>query len=630
MSAATAMLATALLLATPSMATPSTLETIDESSEAHTIQLRGSSDNSSSSSRSLAALAPTQAPSVTANTNRFAKNRNRRPQSLPVSPGIAKGVDAEDLPCLVATICEQPQLSILCGFVTANLEEWSGPNNFFVEESEGTFFAPLDGAFEGFGTLLSSILANDLADPSIVENVLSYHAAPIDATPNVTDLVVSLEDLECNGELAMANGEMTTTLCLDEVTKCLIGPGNRPMRTLPEISGEGIETCDGAVIMYFVDQLILPPSPLSGMPDREPERPQSGDNGVCPIERPALDSSCQDTGQPCRYNYAYDGCTWRQLECKPTMTCFCSNVDETGFGSWMCISNIRSTCLNLDPVVTIANDFEERDFSDSIRPPVETSASLPRGDCDPNEPLPSPPAPQECPVEKSESCLGYDVGQTCEFGHMYLGCTWEDLTCTFIEKCTCAMDGQWSCMMRGVAPCGTVEAGVGWVDTTPEGLPWGEVCNPDDELPTPPLPSGEEDIEDEDDEGALASRLSEECPPSADFGFCDGFVPNLPCNYNYRYNGCTWDTLVCVSIMRCECNMFKDGKWACSTEAWMTCPERKPEGHPRGMKCDPNDPLPLPPTATTTTTVTAVASSASTTTKNEGVALSLMSGGIRR
>lgn len=614
MPTATAMLATALLLATPSMATA----TIDESSEIHTTQLRGSSDNSSSSSRSLAALAPN--PPVTANTDRFTNDRNRKPQSLPVSPGIAKGVDAEDLPCLVATICEQPQLSILCGFVTTNLEEWSGSNNFFVGESEGTFFAPLDGGFDGYGTLLSSIVRNDLADPSILENVLSYHAAPIDATPNATDLLVTPEDLECNGDLAMANGETTFTLCLDEVTKCLIGPGNRPMRTLPTISGEGIETCDGAVIMYFVDQLILPPSPLREMPDREfeipRERPQPGDNGVCPIERPALDSSCQDTGQPCSYNYAYDGCTWGDLQCKPTMTCFCSNVDETGFGSWMCISNIRSTCSNLGPVVTIANTLEEGGFSEPIPPPVETSTSLPRGDCDPNEPLPSPPAPLECPVEKSESCLGYEIGRTCEFGHMYLGCTWEDLTCTFVEKCRCAADGQWSCMMRGVARCGTFEAGVGWVDTTPEGLPWGEVCNPDDELPTPLLPSGEEDIEDEDededDEGALAGRLSEECPPSADFGFCDGFVPNLTCNYNYQYDGCTWKTLACVPSLSCECNKFKDGKWACRTESRMACPEGHGRRLPRGMECDPNDPLPLRPT----------------TSKNEGVALSLMSGGI--
>jgi hypothetical protein len=588
-----AILAAVVLLATPSTATPTSASDIAESTESQTIQLRGSgngsSNGSSSSIRSLAALAP-----VTT-SDRFTDDR--RPNRLPVSPGIAEGIDFEELPCLVATICEQPELSILCGFTTANLGKWnnSGSENFFLGEGDGTFFAPVDGAFDvstGFG-LMSNILSIDLANATILENVLSYHAAPIDATPNATDLLMDLEDFACNGDLVMANGQTTNTICFDDLEKFQVGTGNLPMRTLPKISVAGIEACDGTVVMHLVDQLILPGLPLDDIPAKEPVAPVPG-AAVCPNDRPALNGLCEDPGETCSYGYFYDGCSWGDLQCVPTTNCVCSDVDQTGVGKWTCFRNFLSTCPEEEPamVAAIASSSEEGTPVAISKSPMDTSVSLPKGKCNPNEPLPSQPVPLECPVDRSlsagTSCSDYPVGKTCNYGHMYLGCTWNELRCSWTESCSCTADGTWACMMAGVSRCGTFDNELGWVDRTPEGLPWGDACDPDEELPTPP-PSSE-----------VESRLSEECPINAEFGSCDGYAENLPCEYNHIYMGCTWESLSCSPVMECRCNQFGNGRWACMSMAMMPCSD-KPEGHPFGQRCDPNRPLPLPPPTTTDT-----------------------------
>lgn len=439
-------------------------------------------------------------------------------ETLPVSPGIAEGVDPDNLPCLVETICNQPELSVLCGFITFNLDEWNstrGLDNFFVGEGQGTFLAPIDGAFEDSGTLLQHILTNDLGNSAILDNVLSYHVIDIDSTQNATDLLVSLEDFECDGDLLMANEEISHTLCFGDFEKHQIGIGNRNMRNLPKIIERGIESCDATVVMHFVDQIILPPLPLKEMP--------------------------------------------------PTL---------------------------------------------------------------PNEPLPSPR--DECPMTKLESCLGYKVGKSCGFRHIYQGCSWTELRCGAVEDCICTADGKWMCAVSAAERCGTFDPILGWIDDIPEGLPWGEACDPGDELPV--SPSG--------DDGSVTSRLSVECPSFSSFGSCERFEPGLRCDYDYEYSGCTWETLKCSSIMQCECNRFQDGNWACRSESRLGCSDRRPEGLPVGG-CDPNMPLPV---TSNNTMVTAEASSTivnneekvelsltsgdNESDSDEDVVLSLMSGGI--
>jgi len=801
-----AILAAALLLATPSSAALISAEqAIGESSEPHTIQLRGRNSKSSSSALSLSA--------ITAGSNRFAGGRrplpssnrfdaNRRPTRdtvfLPVSPGIAEGVDPENLPCLVETICEQPELSILCGFTTANLVEWSNNKNenFFVGEGEGIFFAPLDLAFQdssGF-SLMTNILSTDLADAAILENVLSYHAVPIDINATLSnnsttdDLLFVVEDFECGEEVMMANGQTTRTICFQN-DKVLMGSGNRNMRTLPRIIEEGIEACDGTVVLHYVNELILPGLPLVAMETQAPEVPR-GETGTCPIESPEPNQSCQDPGERCSYGYTYTGCSWDDLKCIPTMTCSCFER------AWMCTARLLAPCPEEDPelVVVIASTSAAEVEATSIptKPAVPvTSSVLPTGNCDPNLPLPEQPSTPECPVDQprfDESCSGYPEGETCNYNFMYTGCTWDTLQCSWIASCSCDERSEtWACQMKSLARCGVFDAEVGeWVDNTPEGLPWGESCDPDEEPPTPPpieqecpedrpdfindscsgysegqtctyghmymgctwdtlrcgstawcscdeasetwacaiadiagcdtsivfdagagewventpkdlpwgdscdpdeelptppepecpeempdflddscseytegktcnynhmyigctwdtlrcfstdscscidesetwacrmarvagcdasapegLPWGESCDPDEElppppptitrEEGSVEGRLSDECPPSADFGSCSGYEPDLPCDYNYSYTGCTWETLECRPIRQCQCDKFGNGNWACRLESRQGCFD-KPEGHPGGLVCDPNDPLPIPLLPTT-------------------------------
>merc|ERR1711884_11467 len=137
-------------------------------------------------------------------------------------------------------------------------------------------------------------------------------------------------------------------------------------------------------------------------------------------------------------------------------------------------------------------------------------------------------------------------------------------------------------------------------DSTPEGHPFGETCNPNLPLPTPP-PSSILKVTDESIDG----RLSDECPPSAEFGSCAGYVSDLQCEFDNRYTGCTWDTLRCTPIMDCQCDKFGDGSWACLARSMIPCTST-PDGHPHGNACNPNLPLPTPPPSSSLTMSTGV------------------------
>merc|ERR1711971_321349 len=76
--------------------------------------------------------------------------------------------------------------------------------------------------------------------------------------------------------------------------------------------------------------------------------------------------------------------------------------------------------------------------------------------CHPDKPLPLPPndlLPQsrlddECPedVQYGSSCEGYVPKLQCDYDHMYVGCTWDDLGCQPIVQCRCDQFGdmQWA------------------------------------------------------------------------------------------------------------------------------------------------------------------------------------------
>jgi hypothetical protein len=86
-----------------------------------------------------------------------------------------------------------------------------------------------------------------------------------------------------------------------------------------------------------------------------------------------------------------------------------------------------------------------------------------------------------CPAEFNPGgdCSVYEAGLQCGYGHIYTGCTWEDLYCQYIERCDC-YDSIWSCLSLSMAPCG-IDG-----EPIPEGLPWGQSCDPEEPLPLPP------------------------------------------------------------------------------------------------------------------------------------------------
>merc|ERR1712224_955576 len=212
--------------------------------------------------------------------------------------------------------------------------------------------------------------------------------------------------------------------------------------------------------------------------------------------------------------------------------------------------------------------------------------------CNPNLPLPTAPPSSttlstrlsdECPASAEfGSCAGYLPDLRCKYNHIYTGCTWESLSCTPIMDCKCDQSGSWACMSRSMPLC----------DNTPKGHPFGRTCNPNLPLPTAPPSST-----------TLSTRLSDECPASAEFGSCAGYLPDLRCKYNHIYTGCTWESLSCTPIMDCKCD--QSGSWACMSRSMLPC-DNTPEDHPFGTTCNPNLPLPTAPPSPTLTVSTGV------------------------
>jgi len=713
-----------------------------------------------------------------------ASGETTRKRPLPVSPGIAEGVEFGDLPCLLAAVCEQADLGILCGFLTSRLSLWmpsisstnNGNGNGNAENNawmgnKGTFFGPLDSAFSdtaGF-SLMTNILTEDLANATILENVLSYHAAK----PTRSSSFVRAE-LACNKELAMANGLSTHTICLDGKEgseKFQSGIGNRPMRTLPGVT-DGVEACDGNAYIYFVDELILPPLPLEGMPEpppteATPEDDQGNNNdndeGIapatnttitipsiptpptlffsCPKNRPTPGDACtiedyHNNQDGCNYGYTYHGCSWERLSCVPVTTCACTG-GHTG-SSWQCsVRDVRpcpatnednnelsleelprgycnpkeelpqnpsgsntDTTTNIDnqneapacpddpPVapgrcspgdvttscnydyvytgcteetlvctpiqscscgndgmwicalatITPCGTFNIRDKSVVEGPPEGlpwgqscTPESNVKNETGSNDVFLLPPPRNDtkkvvpsssslCPASKPlafSSCLETSqAGATCEYGHMYTGCNQEELACSWTRRCACGSDGNWTCAMTTIAPCGSFDEDSNWVqDDLPEGFPRGQSCMPDDELPVLSMVTDSDGNSNSNSNTAVDGRLEDECPPEAPIGqACGSYVPNLRCPYNHIYTGCTWEQLSCTAIVQCTCGVG-DGSWACMSMAMMPCAD-PPEGLPVGLYCDPAGELPsasaAAPTGATTQASTAAVARART------------------
>ena len=138
---------------------------------------------------------------------------------------------------IAEVLCALPQFEILCALVgDAGLADaLSGDDDF-------TVFAPVNAAFESLTLELADSIISDM---DLLELVLLSHAASGDLFS--TDLV-------CGGEIAMASGAETTTVCEDGMI-FQVGAGNAPDSIPQIISVDGV-ACNG--IIHAIDKVILP------------------------------------------------------------------------------------------------------------------------------------------------------------------------------------------------------------------------------------------------------------------------------------------------------------------------------------------------------------------------------------
>ena len=199
----------------------------------------------------------------------------------------------------------------------------------------------------------------------------------------------------------------------------------------------------------------------------------------------------------CSYSHIYHGCTWDALTCLPSVTCDCQQ------GNWFCTGDF------IKPCAFCTGDFIKPCEIDQGISPDE---GLPWGEeCDPNEVIPqeiivstSPsitpptdlptlvasvvPTPRnyddrlikECPDTFQLGSCGneYVDDLECDYNYVYIGCTWEDLTCSPSVSCRC--DGNWECQADFVN-CYSDNP----LLLVPDDLPWGETCDPEQALTLP-------------------------------------------------------------------------------------------------------------------------------------------------
>lgn len=345
-----------------------------------------------------------------------------------------------------------------------------------------------------------------------------------------------------------------------------------------------------AVMMACGDTMEGAPPVPKGLPWGEPcdpKKPLPTGNGTIAVDDGALISVCPDEmpedgdcskyvdGLKCKFFFQYMGCTWDTLSCGSLGGGECTHSsDGNRWSAWM-VSNIPCSMV--------------------VDENMETAAPMPEGlpwgkSCNPNDPLPVPTdGITECPevVPEDMDCSDYQDGLECSFASVYTGCDWESLSCTTTSggRCTHGTKEEggnlWGIYAGKIASC-TYEG----APAVPKGLPWGEVCDPDAMLPTPP-PSGKAD-------GAEAVPV---CPDVMPKGDCSDDEVGLKCSYGYMYMGCTWDALFCGSVKGATCRRDGDegGTWMAFSKSVVPCDEGGPEGLPFGERCDPNDPIPTAP-----------------------------------
>mmetsp|Transcript_20566 Transcript_20566/g.43646 ORF Transcript_20566/g.43646 Transcript_20566/m.43646 type:complete len:504 (-) Transcript_20566:457-1968(-) len=303
----------------------------------------------------------------------------------------------------------------------------------------------------------------------------------------------------------------------------------------------------------------------------------------------------------CKYDFIYTGCTWDVVACTPAVTCDCKD------GAWQCSGDFATPC----------------EYAEGIIPPEGLQWGK---KCDPNQVLPTNSKKTECPASfELGKCDEYEDYLQCKYNHVYKGCTWDTLTCSPAVECEC-LGGNWQCWPDFEKPC---EAEEGLV--IPEGLPWGQECNPNEGLPavyaemvamfspsetpsatpTTPKPSGTPSAtptylptaEPSKSPTAFPTnndsthQLSRECSNTFQYGECyEEYDVNLQCAYNHVYRGCTWEDLACLPSIECKCDHWY-GYWQCKStfdNCSANLSQVVPKDLPMGEACDPSAALPVP------------------------------------
>ena len=297
----------------------------------------------------------------------------------------------------------------------------------------------------------------------------------------------------------------------------------------------------------------------------------------CPLSPEFGECSGYEDGLHCNFDYIYKGCRWDNLECTPAIECDCYK------GYWDCEVDFTTPC----------------DVTVDGHPP----GGVPWGEvCDPSSPIVIPEKKAECPTSFAiGSCIEYEDNLNCEYNHAYKGCSWDEFECAPTVICAC-QDEFWNCYGEFQEICDLYDTD----PAVPEGLPWGEECDPTDESelleylknrsePPSSQPTIAPSFAPSLAHIAPENELSDECPTTFRYGECiNTYVDGLMCPYNYAYKGCTWDELSCEPSIQCKCDHWL-GFWQCKSN-FQNCFEDGstvlPMGLPWGETCDPAAELP--------------------------------------
>lgn len=419
--------------------------------------------------------------------------------------------------CSTATTMDDDELDLLCDLFDRLINSTSTKTEngiqVLLHDSESKmFFAPNNEAIMNLPLEIESdIMNSDIA----LLNVLMTHVAMInnqENTPGTNGTNNFLEsegillhlvgELECDEELVMINNETTKTICIKNADgmddKIQLGNGNMYARSLPKLISinDEIVTCDQKSVIHVVDQVILPSLPLISTSGRIEDDKISSESSASQTVVPstsldfvgssnnsiAVDNSCPllppdiaNTGsakcnfdETCEYGHQYTGCTWTELRCISTTNCICNNE-----GSWECSAVSIVACVEEDQISSTLPIFESCNPDDELLGATE-GTSLNQNNVHEEE---QQDDSLLCPIEAPESFVTpcrNNIDTKCDYQFVFTGCSWEDLACTATISCECFDGiGAWGCDVFTLAPCR---------DDTPDGLPFGEVCNPTESL----------------------------------------------------------------------------------------------------------------------------------------------------